>query len=289
MLFRVPTQIGQWIVSRLFDYYCTGAPSHSTIPLTLHYLPDDRLLTGTPIQNNTVELFAILNFLLPHIFALEQLEAMEAVSGIDAQRVKRIIAPFVLRRLKSEVLGQLVPKAERTERLPLLAAQQTTYETVIREYAEKKEKRQQLLGGAKQLEHVFTELRKVANHPLLTRTRANFSDATFGAIASYMHQCGGFGHAASLDQVRKELVTCVPSSCPYHSLPSDPNCRFSLSSHCWPSMAIAVQYRQQPPYLSRYRSLSHQQCFACGRSPGALFAFAPPHALPLSRFQVLRL
>ena len=128
------------------------------------------MLTGTPIQNNTQELFAILNFLLPEVFTHEQLEAMDegGSMGIDASRVKQIIAPFVLRRLKSEVLGQLTPKTEKMVPLTLLPTQTAIYEAVIQRWAQKKVK-----GGAKakgkQLEHIFTELRKVANHPLLIR------------------------------------------------------------------------------------------------------------------------
>ena len=87
---------------------------------------------------------------------------------MDAARdkVQRIMAPFILRRLKSEVLGQLTPKTEKVEELPMVPNQQKIYEKVIASYKARKE------GGKlnkKDFEHIFTELRKVANHPLLSR------------------------------------------------------------------------------------------------------------------------
>jgi hypothetical protein len=83
-------------------------------------------------------------------------------------KVQRIMAPLILRRLKSEVLGQLTPKTEKMEELPMLPAQRQIYEKVIAEYKARK-----AAGGAslkkKDFEHIFTELRKIANHPLLSR------------------------------------------------------------------------------------------------------------------------
>ncbi len=39
------------------------------------------LLTGTPIQNNTTEIFSILHFLLPKLFTLERVEQLQEVAG----------------------------------------------------------------------------------------------------------------------------------------------------------------------------------------------------------------
>jgi hypothetical protein len=92
----------------------------------------------------------------------------QEAGDMDAARdkVQRIMAPFILRRLKSEVLGQLTPKTEKMEELPMLPAQRGIYDKVIASYKARKE------GGTlnkKDFEHIFTELRKVANHPLLSR------------------------------------------------------------------------------------------------------------------------
>lgn len=39
------------------------------------------LLTGTPVQNNTTEIFSILHFLLPKLFTVERLEQLQEVSS----------------------------------------------------------------------------------------------------------------------------------------------------------------------------------------------------------------
>ena len=64
------------------------------------------LLTGTPIQNNPQEIFSILHFLLPKLFTEERMlrltdEAPDMNSAVA--KVRRLMAPFIIRRLKSEV------------------------------------------------------------------------------------------------------------------------------------------------------------------------------------------
>ncbi|KAA8499078.1 SWI/SNF chromatin-remodeling complex subunit snf22 [Porphyridium purpureum] len=94
------------------------------------------LLTGTPLQNNLQELWALLNFCVPSIFAsLDSFEAWfvqpfnEAVNTSDfecsvseterlviIERLHRVLRPFILRRTKSEVFGNdkaLAPLIER--------------------------------------------------------------------------------------------------------------------------------------------------------------------------------
>lgn len=80
------------------------------------------LLTGTPLQNNLEELWALLHFLMPSEFSQIQLgsysevfrdylkqnkiEKRRKISAQDEyiQKLKKIIEPFILRRLKEQVL-----------------------------------------------------------------------------------------------------------------------------------------------------------------------------------------
>ena len=67
------------------------------------------LLTGTPLQNNLHELWALLNFLLPDVFAsAEQFDDWFNLNVDDTEAKQRIIGqlhkilrPFMLRRLKA--------------------------------------------------------------------------------------------------------------------------------------------------------------------------------------------
>jgi SWI/SNF-related matrix-associated actin-dependent regulator of chromatin subfamily A member 5 len=79
------------------------------------------LLTGTPLQNNLHELWALLNFLLPEIFHSSDAfdEWFNLTNNNDdenkkqlVQQLHKILKPFMLRRLKSDVEKDLLPKVE---------------------------------------------------------------------------------------------------------------------------------------------------------------------------------
>ena len=86
------------------------------------------LITGTPLQNNMKELFALLNFICPEIFSdyadLESFlhkddaegEADEEKSKKVVEALHKILRPFLLRRVKSDVEKNLLP-SKRSENL----------------------------------------------------------------------------------------------------------------------------------------------------------------------------
>ena len=119
------------------------------------------LLTGTPLQNNLKELWSLLNFLLPDIFAdwdafeswfnFEDLADEDRVDDfIDddtnrdlVQKMHIILRPLMLRRLKSDVL-KLPPKREYVLFAPLVPEQAELYNVISdpkrssRDYLERK-------------------------------------------------------------------------------------------------------------------------------------------------------
>jgi SNF2-related domain len=81
------------------------------------------LLTGTPLQNNLMELWSLMHFLMPHIFRSRRefsywfsqpltgmVEGGRSVSGDLISRLHSVMRPFLLRRLKKEVAKQLPAK-----------------------------------------------------------------------------------------------------------------------------------------------------------------------------------
>ncbi|XP_074657887.1 SWI/SNF-related matrix-associated actin-dependent regulator of chromatin subfamily A containing DEAD/H box 1-like isoform X2 [Tubulanus polymorphus] len=145
------------------------------------------LLTGTPLQNNLVELMSLLAFVMPQMFRsmgdqLPKIFSMfsrgtttndQSRGNYERERIehaKRIMHPFVLRRLKTQVLQQLPSKIEQILHCPMTAEQRQGYddlvESVSKQYREKRE------GDVSQnTNHIVMQLRKWANHSLLQRTQ----------------------------------------------------------------------------------------------------------------------
>lgn len=91
-------------------------------------------LTGTPIENRLSELWSIFDFLMPgYLYKYEEfrrrIETPVAKNGDDeaAALLKKLIAPFILRRTKQEVLTELPPKTETVRVIPMEEAQRKLY------------------------------------------------------------------------------------------------------------------------------------------------------------------
>ena len=175
------------------------------------------LLSGTPVQNKLDELFALLSFCLPSIFDPKKSKLRKKVFGSesDPERVRRILAPFILRRLKSQVLSQLSPKTEEVILLKMLPEQQTVYDKVVKDFAEFKAKSETERDGKRKAnasssatsESVFTELRKIANHPLMVRRRFGQDERSMKLVAAELHRLKYFGNQASLKMVEEEIAS----------------------------------------------------------------------------------
>ncbi|XP_059506013.1 SWI/SNF-related matrix-associated actin-dependent regulator of chromatin subfamily A containing DEAD/H box 1-like isoform X2 [Stegostoma tigrinum] len=135
------------------------------------------LLTGTPLQNNLLELMSLLNFVMPNMFSSSTSEIrrmfssktkiLEQQSSFEKGRIvhaKKIMKPFILRRVKSEVLQQLPPKQDRVEICSMSDKQEQAYAALY-----KKLKRSINSNEKNELCNVMMQLRKMANHPLLHR------------------------------------------------------------------------------------------------------------------------
>ncbi|KAK8449399.1 hypothetical protein SEVIR_7G212600v4 [Setaria viridis] len=95
------------------------------------------MLTGTPLQNDLHELWSLLEFMMPDIFATGDIDLKKLLNAEDHElisRIKSILGPFILRRLKSDVMQQLVPKIQHVKFVTMDTEQSKTYINAIDEY-----------------------------------------------------------------------------------------------------------------------------------------------------------
>ncbi|KAL6966430.1 hypothetical protein U1Q18_032209 [Sarracenia purpurea var. burkii] len=149
-----------------------------------HYNSSHRLLlTGTPLQNNLEELWALLNFLLPNIFnssedfsqwfnkpfesngdsSADEALLSEEENLLIINRLHQVLRPFVLRRLKHKVENELPEKIER-----LVRCEASAYQKLLMKRVEDN------LGAigtskARSVHNSVMELRNICNHPYLSQ------------------------------------------------------------------------------------------------------------------------
>ncbi|THU68957.1 hypothetical protein C4D60_Mb08t09300 [Musa balbisiana] len=127
------------------------------------------LITGTPLQNNLHELWALLNFLLPEIFSsAETFDEWFQISGENdqqevVQQLHKVLRPFLLRRLKSDVEKGLPPKKETILKVGMSQMQKHYYRALLQKDLEVINAG----GERKRLLNIAMQLRKCCNHPYL--------------------------------------------------------------------------------------------------------------------------
>uniref|UniRef100_A0A7N0UJX5 Uncharacterized protein n=1 Tax=Kalanchoe fedtschenkoi TaxID=63787 RepID=A0A7N0UJX5_KALFE len=127
------------------------------------------LITGTPLQNNLHELWSLLNFLLPEIFSsAETFDEWFQISGENdqhevVQQLHKVLRPFLLRRLKSDVEKGLPPKKETILKVGMSQMQKQYYRALLQKDLEVVSAG----GERKRLLNIAMQLRKCCNHPYL--------------------------------------------------------------------------------------------------------------------------
>ena len=158
--------------------------SKLSFTLTTYYTFRYRLiLTGTPLQNNLPELWALLNFVLPKIFnsvktfdewfntpfantgGQDKIELTEEESLLIIRRLHKVLRPFLLRRLKKDVEKDLPDKIEHVLKCKMSALQSKLYEQMLKHnvlFVGESSK-----TGVKGLNNRIMQLRKICNHPFV--------------------------------------------------------------------------------------------------------------------------
>lgn len=134
-------------------------------------------LTGTPIENSLEELWSLFHVVFPELFM-----GLKEYSNLSRKKISRRIRPFLLRRMKEDVLGELPEKIESLESRELLPDQKKLYGAYLAKlkadtlkHLDKdtfRKNRIRILAG-------LTRLRQICCHPAL------FVDGYTGSSAKY--------------------------------------------------------------------------------------------------------
>jgi len=161
-------------------------------------------LTGTPIENSLSELWSIFDFIIPGFlsnyanFKLAYETAIIEGSEVQTNRFKALVAPFILRRLKTDVLKELPDKIETTISAPLEGEQKTLYMSHILQA--KKELHE--MGGSIQNHIAFLALlmkvRQIACDPRLILPSYDGNSAKFEACIDLVKMNIEGGHKVLL-------------------------------------------------------------------------------------------
>ncbi|MCX8059558.1 MAG: DEAD/DEAH box helicase [Spirochaetes bacterium] len=146
------------------------------------------VLTGTPIENNLKELWSIFSFVSPHLlgkFKPFKEKYIDEFTEEKLEELKQKIAPFILRRIKSEVLKELPPKIIQTLFADLTPIQQKLYQEVLEKTRESLLEKIRIDGIKKSKIHILTallKLRQISNHPSLINPSIGIGDEISGKM-----------------------------------------------------------------------------------------------------------
>ncbi|KAI3406187.2 ISW2 [Candida oxycetoniae] len=169
--------------------------------IRLFYSRNRLLITGTPLQNNLHELWALLNFLLPDVFgdsdqfdetfdqqqnghsnsnssssssssSSSTTETMDEKSKFKVQdkiiqELHQLLSPFLLRRVKSDVEKSLLPKIESNVYIGMSSMQLEWYKKLLEKDIDAVNGVVGKREGKTRLLNIVMQLRKCCNHPYL--------------------------------------------------------------------------------------------------------------------------
>ncbi|KAF4323692.1 hypothetical protein G195_003150 [Phytophthora kernoviae 00238/432] len=147
-----------------------GAGSRVLKQMRVLHVDRKVLLTGTPLQNNTQELWVLLNYLEPVKFASME-EFNKNFGRLHSQeqvvKLQQLLAPYILRRVKEDVEKSIPPKEETIISVELTTLQKQYYRAIY-------DKNKSFLyrgtkNGLPTLNNIQLQLRKCCNHPFLIK------------------------------------------------------------------------------------------------------------------------
>ena len=161
------------------------------------------ILTGTPMENRLSELWSLFRFINPGLLGSLESFSKRFIEPIEQRRdsvarnsLKKLIQPFVLRRLKSQVLSELPPKIEKTIVIPFDKEEQAFYEALRRNAVEKLSK---LSKQEQKRIHILAEimrLRRACCHSALVQPEVSISSTKLRVFLELVEELRANNHRA---------------------------------------------------------------------------------------------
>lgn len=148
-------------------------------------------LTGTPVENSLEELWSIFHVVFP-----ELLPGRKEFGDLRREDIAKRVKPFVLRRLKGDVLNELPEKIEHLQSSELLPDQKSLYAAYLAKLREEtlkhldkdtlRKNKIRILAG-------LTRLRQICCHPALFVDDYKGSSAKFEQLLEILEECRSTG------------------------------------------------------------------------------------------------
>ena len=176
-------------------------------------------LTGTPVENNTMDLWAQFAFLNPgllgdqNFFKQTFLRPIEKEHNVQvATSLQKLIFPFILRRKKEDVAKELPPKVESIIYSPMTEAQQTLYNKWRSSYRDDIMKEIEGKGVGKSKFKVLeglTRLRQIACHPQMLDPKLNDESGKFDALKEMVTEIISEDHKVLIFSQFVKMLTII--------------------------------------------------------------------------------
>jgi superfamily II DNA or RNA helicase len=171
-------------------------------------------LSGTPVENRLEELWSVMHFTNPGLLggrASFQERYVAPISNGDAEAAARLrakIRPFVLRRLKREVLPELPPRTEAVLHVELDEAERSVYDAV-RAAAQKDVAAQFAQGGMLAALEALLRLRQAASHSALVPGQTAETSSKIERLLEALTEAAADGHKALVFSQWTKLLDLV--------------------------------------------------------------------------------
>ncbi len=178
-------------------------------------------LTGTPIENTLTELWSIFDFVLPgyldtHDWFVREYER-PIVKENDSERLTnltKLIQPFILRRLKEDVLSELPPKIETKVSVELNKHQKKLYMAYVEQAKSDISAYGQMAEGQRNMKilAVLTRLRQLCCHPSMFINDYNHGSAKLDLLLELLEESIEGGHRVLVFSQFTSMLSLISQS-----------------------------------------------------------------------------